>query len=55
MKGTIGDAVFTVPNGYGHNIRKMLTHLQTWLAWIIATLWTPEISLNREYLNADVS
>lgn len=55
MKGIIGDAVVTVLNAYGHIIRNILTHLRAWLVWIVATLWTPEISLNCQYLNADVS
>ena len=33
LKGTIGDAVFAVLNACGHNIRKILAHLRTWLAW----------------------
>jgi len=42
LKGAIGDAVFAVLNACGHNIRKILAHLRDWLAWIIATLCTPQ-------------
>ena len=55
LKGTIGDAVFAVLNACGHNIRKILAHLRAWLAWIIAVLWTPEISPNRHCLTADAA
>ena len=36
LKGTIGDAVFAVLCGCGHNIRKILAHLRALLAKIIA-------------------
>ena len=55
LKGDIGDAVFAVLNACDHNIRKILAHLRAWLAWIIATLRTPEIPLNRHHLNEDVT
>jgi IS5 family transposase len=54
-KGTIGDAIFTILNACGHNIRKILAHLRAWLAWIIAVLWTSEIPQNRPYLTADAA
>lgn len=38
LKGSIGDAVFAVLNACGHNIRKILAHLRSWLVWTIATL-----------------
>ena len=38
LKGTLGDAVFAVLCGCGHNIRKILAHLRAWLAQIIATV-----------------
>jgi transposase, IS5 family len=55
LKGTVGDAVFAVLNACGHNIRKILTHLRVWSAWIIAVLWTPKIPPNRRYLTADAA
>jgi len=55
LKVTIGDAVFTVLNACGHNIRKILAHLRAWLAWIIATLWAAKTMRNRRYLNADAA
>ena len=55
LKGTLGDAVFAVLNACGHNIRKILAHLRAWLAWIIAVLWTPEISRNRHCLTAEAA
>ncbi len=36
LKGTIGDALFAVLCGCGHNIRKILAHLRTLLSLIIA-------------------
>ena len=38
LKGTIGDAVFAVLSGYGHNIRKILAHLRALLSLILAAL-----------------
>lgn len=38
LKGTLGDAVFAVLCGCGHNLRKILAHLRTWLAQIIAVI-----------------
>ena len=38
LKGTFGDALFAVLCGCGHNIRKILAHLQAWLAQIIALI-----------------
>ena len=38
LKGTIGDAIFAVLCGCGHNIRKILAHLRAWLAQIIAAV-----------------
>lgn len=38
LKGAIGDALFAVLCACGHNIRKILAHLRTWLAWIVATI-----------------
>ena len=38
LKGTPGDAIFAVLCGCGHNIRKILAHLRTWLAQIIAAV-----------------
>ena len=55
LKGTIGDAVFAVMNACGHNIRKILAHLRTWLAWLIAVLSTPEVPPNRRYLTAETA
>jgi IS5 family transposase len=38
LKGTIGDALFAVLCGCGHNIRKILAHLRAFLAMILATV-----------------
>ena len=54
QKGAISNVVFAVLNACGHNIRKVVAHLLACLAWIIATLWTSKIPLNRRYLNADM-
>ena len=40
LKGTIGDALFAVLCGCGHNIRKILAHLRALLALIIAAILT---------------
>jgi IS5 family transposase len=36
LKGTLGDALFTVLCGCGHNLRKILAHLRALLAQILA-------------------
>ncbi len=38
LKGTMGDAVFAVLCGCGHNLRKILAHLRAWLAEILAAI-----------------
>ena len=38
LKGTLGDAIFAILCGCGHNLRKILAHLRAWLAQIIAAL-----------------
>ena len=38
LKGTLGDAVFAVLCGCGHNIRKLLAHLRALLAALLASL-----------------
>ncbi len=38
LKGGLGDAVFAVPCGCGHNLRKILACLRAWLAQIIAAI-----------------
>ena len=38
LKGTLGDALFVVLCGCGHNIRKILAHLRALLALIIAAI-----------------
>ena len=38
LKGTIGDALFAVLCGCGHNIRKILAHLRALLAMILANV-----------------
>ncbi len=40
LKGTLGDAIFAVLCGCGHNIRKILSHLRALLALIIALILT---------------
>ena len=38
LKGTIGDAIFAILCGCGHNIRKILAHLRALLSLIIAVI-----------------
>ena len=38
LKGTLGDAIFAVLCGCGHNLRKILAHLRAWLAQIMAAV-----------------
>jgi transposase, IS5 family len=38
LKGVIGDAIFAVLCGCGHNIRKILAHLRAILALVIAAI-----------------
>lgn len=38
LKGTLGDALFAVLCGCGHNIRKILAHLRALLALIIGAI-----------------
>ena len=38
LKGTLGDALFAVLCGCGHNLRKILAHLRAWLAQIIVVI-----------------
>ena len=38
LKGTLGDALFAVLCGCGHNLRKILAHLRAWLAQIIVVM-----------------
>ena len=38
LKGPLGDAIFAVLCGCGHNIRKILAHLRPWLAQIIVVM-----------------
>lgn len=47
LKGTVGDALFAVLCACGHNIRKILAHLRSWLAWIVAALLAAENALQR--------
>ena len=49
LKGTVGDALFAVLCACGHNIRKILAHLRTWLAWIVTALWAAETDLQRRH------
>ncbi|MCM3662655.1 hypothetical protein M3148_16945, partial [Georgenia satyanarayanai] len=38
LKGTLGDALYAVLCGCGHNIRKILAHLRALLAALLAAL-----------------
>ena len=50
LKGTLGDALFAVLCGCGHNLRKILAHLRALLAAIIAAILDLVQSLrNRRY------
>lgn len=35
LKSTVGNALFALLCACGHNIRKILAHLRTWLAWFV--------------------
>ncbi|PZX48973.1 IS5 family transposase [Cereibacter changlensis] len=48
LKGAIGDALFAVLCGCGHNIRKILAHLRAWLALIIAAILAALIAQDRQ-------
>jgi len=50
LKGTIGDAIFAVLCACGHNIRKILAHLRSWLVWMIAALWSAQTPPDRQHL-----
>ena len=47
LTGAIGDALFAVLCASGHNIRKILAHLRSWLAWISAALWSAQKTENQ--------
>jgi transposase, IS5 family len=49
LKGTIGDALFAVLCACGHNIRKILAQLRSWLAWIIAALSSAQTPPDRQH------
>ena len=38
LKGPLGDGIFAVLCGCGHNLRKILAHLRAWLAQILAAI-----------------
>ena len=38
LKGTIGDAIFAVLCGCGHNLRKILAHIRALIAAILAAV-----------------
>lgn len=38
LKGTLGNDIFAILCGCGHNLRKILAHLRAWLAQIIAAI-----------------
>jgi hypothetical protein len=52
-KGATGDAIFAVLNACGHSIQKILAHLRSWLAWIIAALWAAETRQQQRYMTAE--
>jgi transposase, IS5 family len=53
LKGPMGDAIFAVLCGCGHNLRKILAHLRAWLAAIIGVVLDLVRSLqNRRYGDA---
>ena len=49
LKGTIGDAIFAALCACGHNIRKILARLRTWLAWIFDAIWAAIYHPARQY------
>ena len=49
LKGTIGDALFAALCACGHNIRKILAHLRSWLVWMIAAISNPVYQPGRQY------
>ncbi len=49
LKGSIGDALFAALCACGHNIRKILAHLRSWLVWIVAALQNAVYHPGRQY------
>ncbi len=49
LKGPIGDALFAVLCACGHNIRKILAHLRSWLAGMIAVIWVAIYAPDRRH------
>lgn len=49
LKGTLGAALFAALCACGHNIRKILAHLRSWLAWFVATILNAAHHLGRQY------
>ena len=49
LKGIIGDALFAALCACGHNIRKILAHLRSWLVWMIAAILNAVYHPGRQY------
>jgi IS5 family transposase len=53
LKGTIGDAIFAVLCGCGHNLRKILAHLRALITAILAVLLgAVRVEINRPNVRA---
>ena len=48
LKGSIGDALFAVLCACGHNIRKIMAHIRSWLAWFVAAILTAAYHQGRQ-------
>jgi IS5 family transposase len=49
LKGTIGDALFAALCACGHNIRKILAHLRSWLVCIVVAILNALYHPGRQY------
>jgi IS5 family transposase len=49
LKGTIGDALFAALCACGHNIRKILAHLRSWLVCIVVAILNAPYHPGRQY------
>jgi IS5 family transposase len=55
LKGRLGDAIFAVLCGCGHNIRKILAHLRVLLAALFASLTQPLDQAERDPITAQAA
>ncbi len=55
LKGTLGDALFAVLCGCGHNIRKILAHLRALLLDLLASLIQASEWVERDPITAQAA